>query len=45
MGLDYVYGVSSMLTASDPYWELLDGHLEFLETQDDYTLYRYLPTP
>jgi hypothetical protein len=45
IGLDYVYGSSIMLTDSDPYWELLDGHLEVINVQGNTTLYRYHPTP
>jgi hypothetical protein len=44
-GLDYIYGSAEMLTNSDPYWQLLDGHLEQIESKGEYTLYKYLAVP
>lgn len=45
MGVDYVYGSITMLTTSDPYRQLLEGHLELLDVQAENALYKYLPTP
>ena len=45
IGLDYVFGNKLMLTASDPYSQLLEGHLEWLSQIGETTLYRYIPSP
>jgi hypothetical protein len=43
MGLDYVIGNDNMLTNSDPYAGLLDGHLKKITNIDEATLFHYIP--
>jgi hypothetical protein len=43
MGLDYVVGNHNMLTNSDPYVGLLDGHLNKITNIDETTLFHYIP--
>jgi hypothetical protein len=45
MGLEYVIGNKYMLTNSDPYAGLFNGHLEEITNIDDLTLFRYIPSP
>jgi len=44
MKLDYVYGRPYTLLVSDPYGEMLTGHLEPLVSYSGRTVYRYVPT-
>lgn len=42
IGLDYVCGNTYMLTETDPYHQLLDGHIQEIKHIDTLTLYRYI---
>ncbi len=44
MGINYVYGDELMLTASDPYRQLLEGHLDPVARLGSSELYRYIPS-
>jgi hypothetical protein len=45
IGLDYIFGDETMLTASAPYRALLKGHLIKIMEIDETTLFRYNPLP
>ncbi len=44
MGLNFVFGDNLMLTASDPYRQLLEGHLDPIARLGSSELYRYIPS-
>ncbi len=44
VGLNFVFGDELMLTASDPYRQLLEGHLDSVARLGSSELYRYIPS-